>query len=221
MVDKTISIIIPVYNFMPIHLELTKNSIKLIRKYTHHPYELIIIDNNSNEETKKYLADIVAFYYPDIRIIRNKENVGIPKAYNQGIKACDGDVFLTQNDMEILEDGWLKKTYDLAYSNKRIGSVGDIVDATPQCGYIGTWCWFIKREAINKIGLFDENFGLGMSDDTDYFRRLLYANYQNRQAPFKFKHLGGKTTGNMGLAQLQEINREYLKKKWEGITWWE
>ena len=63
------SIIILTYN----NLEYTKQCLESIRKYTDRDtYELIIIDNNSVDDTKEWLLK-----QDDIRVIINKENLEI------------------------------------------------------------------------------------------------------------------------------------------------
>ena len=65
---KKTSIIILTYN----HLDLTKDCIESIRKYTEQDtYEIIIVDNHSQDETPEWLKT-----QSDLHVILNQENVG-------------------------------------------------------------------------------------------------------------------------------------------------
>jgi len=68
-------------------LKYVKKCIESINKYTNR-FELIIIDNGSNKQTKKYLAGLD---YLDFTLITNKENKGVSYGWNQGIKVAKYD----------------------------------------------------------------------------------------------------------------------------------
>ena len=87
------------------------NGLKLLKKfldpliiYTNNDAELYIIDNNSTDKSVDYISS----NYPMISIIKNKENYGYAKGYNEGLKEINADVFcLLNNDVEVTEN-WLK-----------------------------------------------------------------------------------------------------------------
>jgi GT2 family glycosyltransferase len=63
------------------------------------PHEIIVVDNASQDGT----ADRVAEAYPGVRLFRNSENLGYPKANNQGIAAASGPFILLLNpDTEVI-----------------------------------------------------------------------------------------------------------------------
>jgi len=49
-------------------------------------HEIIVVDNASQDGA----ADMVAERFPGVRLLRNAENLGYPKAKNQGIAAAGG-----------------------------------------------------------------------------------------------------------------------------------
>ena len=66
--------------------------------------EIFVIDNASSDGS----ADMVETYFPQVKLIRNTENVGFAQANNQGIKQSKGRyVFLLNPDTIVLE-GTLK-----------------------------------------------------------------------------------------------------------------
>jgi len=55
--------------------------------------EIIVVDNNSKDDTVAFLRSD----FPEITLIANKENLGLAKAVNQGIEAASGDYYLMLN----------------------------------------------------------------------------------------------------------------------------
>jgi len=68
-------------------------------------YEIIIIDNNSSDNSAKVITNFIDIYGSDIKLIINKENIGFTKACNQGIEISIGNYILLLNpDTEIVEN---------------------------------------------------------------------------------------------------------------------
>ncbi len=111
------SIIIPVFN----QLDYTKLAIESIKKYTHIPYELIIIDNASTDGTFQYLSTL-----QDIKLIRNPENYGFPKAVNQGIVHAEGDYIVVLNNDVIVTNKWLERLIEHLKEDNSIGIIGPL-----------------------------------------------------------------------------------------------
>jgi len=84
------------------------------------PYEIIVIDNASTDNSLQLLRN----EFPDITLIINNENVGFAKANNQGIAQAKGDYIVLLNpDTEIKKQTLQKMA---AYLDKHIdvGIVG-------------------------------------------------------------------------------------------------
>ena len=56
-------------------MEYIQNCIKSISELTYDNFELIILDNNSNDDTRKYLAE-TKISIPQTKIILNSTNLG-------------------------------------------------------------------------------------------------------------------------------------------------
>ena len=66
-------------------------------------YEVIVVDNGSVDGSR----EMIEGKYPDVRLIKNRENMGFAIACNQGIKAATGAyISLLNNDIEV-ESSWL------------------------------------------------------------------------------------------------------------------
>lgn len=55
--------------------------------------EIIIVDNNSSDDTVKYISNL----YPEVKIIENNENKGYAAAINIGVKASSGYYLILSN----------------------------------------------------------------------------------------------------------------------------
>lgn len=73
-------------------------------------------------------------------------------------------------------------------------------------------CFFIKREVIDKIGYFDEGFGMGFREEVDYCFRAREAGYQVASTPkAEYIHLVSQTHGPLGIGN---TTFEYFMEKW-------
>ncbi|MCF6298210.1 MAG: glycosyltransferase, partial [Flavobacteriaceae bacterium] len=113
-----ISIVIPVYN----KIEYTKQCLESIEKFTKSNYEIIIIDNNSEDETVKTLNK----EYPNTKIISNIENLGFPKAVNQGILEAKGEYIIIANNDIVFTENWINRMLEIAKQHPDVGIVGPI-----------------------------------------------------------------------------------------------
>ena len=110
-----LSIIILNYNTK----ELTRNCINSILDHSDN-YEIIIVDNNSGDDSVNYLENI---FKDSISIIRNNKNLGFAAANNIGSKQASGDILLFLNSDTIVKENIfasIVKTFD---DNERIGIV--------------------------------------------------------------------------------------------------
>ena len=212
-----VSIILVTYN----QIKYTLECIDSIRKYTKIPYEIILVDNASIDETVQEIEK-----YDDIILIKNDYNLGFPSAVNQGIKAAMGKNILLLNNDVVLTEGWLERMLELVKSNPVIGIVGPIsnivsgVQLDKNAKYnsieemhkytvkikkenkgqffefprVAFLCTLIKREVIDKIGGLDERFSPGNFEDDDFCLRAQLAGYKTVIAQDVFiHHYGSKS----------------------------
>jgi len=74
-------------------------------------HRLIIVDNNSCEETKKIISELLKYVYKNIHVITNTENVGTAKAINQAwaYRKPNEVVIKMDNDVVINNYGWVEE----------------------------------------------------------------------------------------------------------------
>lgn len=123
-----ISIIIVSWNVKD---KLRENIKSIYQSIGDFSFEIIVADNNSFDDS----ANMVKHTFPDVHLIRNKENLGFAKACNQGIKRAQGKYILLLNpDMKLERDtlsnfiAWLRNNpqADIA-SCKLLNEQGGIV----------------------------------------------------------------------------------------------
>jgi GT2 family glycosyltransferase len=115
-----ISIIIPTRDMLH-HLERCVES--LLDKTTYNNFEIIIVDNQSEEpETLAYFAKVSALQ--NVRVIEYNKPFNYSSINNYAAKYCKGDVFcLLNNDTEVISPNWLEVMLgQLQQSN--VGAVG-------------------------------------------------------------------------------------------------
>ena len=159
--------------------------------------------------------------------IRNKTNLGYPKAINQGLKLAFNNnskyALISNNDIYFYPhsiDELLKAAkgtdygYITAVDSKRglVHIPSDVVYSDVLCNS----CFLLKKSTVDKIGYYDENFGLGGEEDRDYIERMGKNNIERKSVRFALvKHKHGFTQREVGSNTQDKLkkNQEYLEKK--------
>jgi GT2 family glycosyltransferase/spore maturation protein CgeB len=97
------SIIVPAYG----QGSLTKSCVEAIYSNTEGEFELVIVDNGSDSETKQVIADI-AKKYPKTIIHSNPENLQFALGSNIGFSKSNGEYLIFLNNDTEVSSGWLK-----------------------------------------------------------------------------------------------------------------
>lgn len=84
-------------------------------------YEVILVDNNSNDGSVSYLADK---FGNSIRIVESETNLGFGRANNLGFNIAQGKYLFLLNSDTVLINNAIKLLYDYIDANKDIGIVG-------------------------------------------------------------------------------------------------
>ena len=82
--------------------DLLKKCLKSIPFYA----EVIIVDNGSKDGTVHFLNSLK---WPNLKIIKNKKNLGFAKGNNQGLEVAKGDFVMILNSDTIVQKGTLEK----------------------------------------------------------------------------------------------------------------
>lgn len=100
-------------------LKYLKKTIPAILKLNYLTYEIIVVDNASTDESTNYLSK-----FKNIRIIKNKENLGYSKGKNICVKNCNGKyILLLDEDILIKDKRLLNKLIKIYDKKKNIGFI--------------------------------------------------------------------------------------------------
>ncbi len=170
-----VSVIIPVHND-PYGIQQTLRSL-FRQDYPKKQYEIIVVDNNSNDDTISMIQKTVSEFEGNV-IVETEEMQGSYAARNKGFSVSRGEIIaFIDSDMTVGSD-WIykgvqcftnkKKDYVGCnieiYSSKKIPSLWekyDIILGFPIKnymkidGYAPTACLFVARNVIEKAGNFD------------------------------------------------------------------
>lgn len=202
-----ISVIIPVYNA----LSDLKACVTSLRAAAGGPFELVIVDNGSGPDTRRFIAGIKGAVK-----IRHKSNLGFSRAVNAGLRAARGEYLAVVNSDVVFFDGGLRGLAACLDSDPSAGACGPLTNRTVgvqrvvldpkvekkpsslsffaqamRMKFTGEafevhrlvgFCLMIRRSAYESVGLLDERFGTGCFEDFDYCLRLRQAGWTLKAA---------------------------------------
>lgn len=97
--------------------QLLRNCLKSLKDMA---VETIVVDNGSTDGSPM----MVAKEFPQVKLIKNKKNLGFGAANNQGMKAATGDYLLLLNSDTIIKDQAPLKMAAFLTKNPKAGVVG-------------------------------------------------------------------------------------------------
>ena len=238
---KKTSIIIVNYNSRP-YLEICLQS---LLANTLVPYEILIIDNYSQDDSVLFLEKIKD---PRIRVYINHSNLGFSKACNQGLVEARGEFFVTMNPDVVVPEGWLTRLLHHLEINSRTLIVGPkslgfggsqwagplsfssrlpVADRkfarlyhrmSEPVKFLSGCLLLFDRRLLRRIGYFDENLILG-GDDYDLSLRVRRAGYEIRIAKdLLIRHVGHGSFRNSDPQENERLataSWRYFYRKWD------
>jgi GT2 family glycosyltransferase len=105
-------------------VHLLRACIESLSRTTYPSYEIVLIDNNSQEQETKAYFDTLRQEHPHIRIIEYPHPFNYSAINNFGIRQARGEVIiLLNNDTELLTPDWIEIMLGYA-QQRRVGAVG-------------------------------------------------------------------------------------------------
>jgi glycosyltransferase involved in cell wall biosynthesis len=174
-----ISVIITTYN----RSFLISRAIDSVLNQSLQPYEIIVVNDGSSDDTKRVLDQ-----YRDIKVI-DKKNGGISSARNIGITKASGDYIAFLDDDDIWHRDKLKLQFALnsVFSHTDEIWLRNKIEVQQKSHHKKPdgWCFYdnlefckispstvmIKRDIFKQVGLFDER--LEVCEDYDMWLRIL------------------------------------------------
>ncbi len=111
-----LSIIIVQHN----NQNLTIQAIESIKTNLRKDYEVIVVDNCSNDNDPNILKEL----FPEIKLIINKENLGFGKANNTGTKTANGEILFFLNNDTIIKSDFVRHIEYYFQNDPSIGIIG-------------------------------------------------------------------------------------------------
>ena len=226
-------------------LHYLSDCLTALHRYTPQPYQIIVVDNASNDGSVSYLQG-----RGGIETIFNLENRGYAVACNQGIRQGKNPyVVLLNPDVKVTKGWWepllaAVRPSDVAVVGpKMANSQGLLVGAgvtswdeltrprfwlqpdrpglftkPEECITVGGACYLIKRALIPVLGYFDERYFLYF-EETDYSINAVLKGYKVIFNPLSvvYHEVGGSSSESHSkrLVYFQESQRRFVQK-WAG-----
>ena len=225
----------------------TKKCLDSIKAKTRAPYKILVIDNNSTDDTVEKLREDAALYH-----IENSENLGFAAGFNVGLPLVDTPYFVICNSDIVVTHGWLCNLLNHIQSDDKVLCLGPMSNyvSGPQLiadvpytddetlktfakeiakretkqltaqRRVVFFCTLFKTSVIYSVGLLDEIFKLGNFEDDDYCLRINIAGFKAAIDETVFiHHYGSKSfaENKIDYAKIMEENKQKFMKKWEGV----
>lgn len=173
-----ISVIVCSYN----HAKWIERCIRSISHQIHvnqTDYEILLVDDGSQDNTAEVLQNLEIV--KNLRIIRNEENMGLPKSLNKAIRKArgryiirvDSDDYIARETLYFMKF-YMDKNHDyqavacdyvMVSSDEEVGTRKDAMKDEIACGIM------YRKESLFDIGLYDEEFR--MREGHDLRKRFL------------------------------------------------
>jgi len=154
MQSKKVNINIVTWN----SLTYIENCLASIFDQSFKNFSVLIIDNGSKDGTVEYIEK----NYPEVKILKNKQNLGYSKAHNQGIKITGGEWLLIMNPDIILKEDYLEKLINFSQSKAEYGVITGKIRK-----------FHFKGNDLNEIIFTDiiDNTGLAVARNRNFYNR--------------------------------------------------
>jgi GT2 family glycosyltransferase len=234
-----VSIVLVLFN----RAELTFGCLQSILANTTTPFELIVVDNASVDDTSALLDQL-----DGVQIVRNADNRGFPAAVNQGARLARGDyLLLLNNDTQLLGPA-IDTAVQVLGEQADAGAVGGkvlLLDGTLQeaggilwqeayttfhgrgrgpddaefqiernVDYCSGAFLMVRRHLFNQVGMLDEAYSPGYYEDVQLCVRLWQRGSRVVYHPhIAILHYENASSGQTGPHALVERNQQIFLEK--------
>ncbi|SHG69494.1 glycosyltransferase family 2 protein [Flagellimonas flava] len=141
-----VSIITINYNESGVTLDLLRS----IRGLSYPNYEVVVVDNASPEDN----PDVIKEQFPEVNLIKSKENLGFAGGNNLGVKQANGDYLLFINNDTIVPENFIEPLVETLEDDETIGMVSPKIkfhwdpSLIQYAGYTPMSHWTIRNNSI-------------------------------------------------------------------------
>ena len=179
-----------------------------IQRNTSYPrYELIVVDNNSSDDSRDVLTSRAASY-PQLRFVCLEDNRGFAGGNNVAAREAKGEYLVLLNADTIVTWGWVDRLMRPFRADPKAGMTAPVTNfsgnetkvnvhyrglgemeefalecatrrfgQTTELGMAPLLCAMMPRRIWDEVGELDEGFGAGMFEDDDISLRIRKAGY--------------------------------------------
>ena len=223
--------------------QLTEQAIEALIAHTEPSFELIVVDNDSRDETRTRLSAL-----PGARVILNDKNEGFGPATNQGAAVARAEHLLLLNTDALVHPGWLEPLRE-TLQQPGVGAVvprylhpdGSLQDAGTLLAQDGTVvvygdgddpargcyrfrrvvdsgaavCMLVRRDLFHALGGFDPIYAPAYYEDADLCLRIAERELTVVYEPrSSVTHLRYGSAGAERAAELSARNRNVFVGRW-------
>jgi GT2 family glycosyltransferase len=222
---------------------LTERAVAALDAHTQRPFELIVVDNASADETVAQLSQL-----RNTLLIRNEQNLGFGPGTNQGAEHARGEYLVLLNSDAFVHPGWLEPLLEVL-AQPTVGAVvprylhrdgklqeagallaqdgtvclyGDGDDPDRACyrfrrtiDYGSAVCMLIRRATFAAVGGLDESYAPAYYEDVDLCMRLAQRGMSVVYEPRStVTHVRYGSGGIDAAIELSERNRRLFVERW-------
>ena len=224
--DPMLSIVVLAWD----NLDYTQRFVESVRRFTDVSYELIVVDNGSEQRAASYAAAAA-----DTAIL-NDRNLGFAHGMNQGLAVARGKHVAFCNNDTVLPRRWASMLLETAETHPTAGIVvpaltaargavtvrsepGDVVEALPPFSAPpGAVVYVMRTDLVRQLGAWDEGYEIASGEDLD----LAFAVWVNDldivyDQRVLVDHVGKRSASRLeDWGSLWERNRRRFFAKWAG-----
>jgi len=233
MSDKTCTIAIAVLD----NKDITRQCLDSLILNTEGPYRVLVIDNGSQDETRIFLENFCAVR-ENFTLKRFNENTGYLAAANYALSTLKTPYICLLNNDTMVTAGWLSECVSILEARSDIGIISPTTNeiskrfeklywsggikhyrgrAIEVNSCVGS-CFIVKREVVDKIGIFDPIYTDGYFEEVDYCLRAGKAGIRAMMALGAYIHHLGKRSFKKLPEEtryaLWHKNRAILESRW-------
>lgn len=192
--ECSVSVVIPTRN----RAELLERCLEALvgQDFDDSQYEILVVDDGDSEQTRKLIDRVSTGTDVQLSCLSTAGAQGPAAARNIGWRAAQGRIIAFTDDDCIPTRGWLSAIAHACDSITAAGGWGRIVvprgrsitdyvrevAKLERCEFVTANC-FCSREALEKVGGFDERFRRAWREDSDLYFSLLSAGLRLRRIP--------------------------------------
>lgn len=211
----TVSVILPVYNS---ERYIGRCLRSLNRQSLHYKnYEIVVIDDFSSDSS---LKEIKKYKSKNIRLIKNKKNLGLAKSLNIGIKNAKGSLLVRVDSDDWVHEDFLNILSTFLFINQELDAVACDYVLTDEkeknikienCDKKPIGCGIMFRtQQLLDLGLYDEKFQYA---EEEALRKIFLKKYKITRIPlnlYRYRQHKANRSKNLKLVKYysSKLNNE-------------